>query len=143
MAFNYFPATYQQNYPQFQQSYPQNQQNYSQAYQQQPSAIQTFNWVQGEAAAKSYLVAPNTTVLLMDSESQKFYIKSADASGMPRPLRSFNYTEVVSAETAPKNDFSQSEAKESQFVTKDEFERFRDKIEDIIKKEEKEVENHE
>lgn len=40
-------------------------------------------WVQGEAGAKSYLVAPNNTVQLWDSEAQTIYLKSADASGMP------------------------------------------------------------
>lgn len=35
-------------------------------------------WVSGEVGAKSYLVAPGTSVLLMDSESEKFYIKSTD-----------------------------------------------------------------
>lgn len=40
-------------------------------------------WVQGEAGAKSYLVAPNTTVQLWDSEAETIYLKSADASGMP------------------------------------------------------------
>lgn len=40
-------------------------------------------WVQGEAGAKSYLVAPNTTVQLWDSERQTIYLKSADGSGMP------------------------------------------------------------
>lgn len=38
-------------------------------------------WVSGEVGAKSYLVAPGTSVLLMDSESEKFYIKSTDVSG--------------------------------------------------------------
>jgi hypothetical protein len=50
-------------------------------------------WVQGEAGAKSYLVAPGSTVMLMDSEAQTFYFKSADASGMPLPLRIFDYVE--------------------------------------------------
>lgn len=50
-------------------------------------------WVQGEAGAKSYLVAPNATVMLMDSEGDRFYLKSADASGMPLPLRVFEYKE--------------------------------------------------
>lgn len=48
-------------------------------------------WVSGEVGAKSYLVAPGTSVLLMDSESEKFYIKSTDVSGMPQPLRTFEY----------------------------------------------------
>lgn len=50
-------------------------------------------WVQGEAGAKAYLVAPGGSVLLMDSEGQSFYIKSADGSGMPLPLRIFDYVE--------------------------------------------------
>ena len=41
-------------------------------------------WVQGEAGAKSYLVANGASVLLMDSEKQTFYIKSADAAGTKR-----------------------------------------------------------
>lgn len=52
-------------------------------------------WVQGETGAKSYIVAPNATVLLMDSEQQRFYIKSADSSGMPLPLRVFEYKEIT------------------------------------------------
>lgn len=58
-------------YPQFQAQYPpQNQQN-------------NLIWVQGEAGAKSYHVAPNTTVPLWDSENQTIYLKSADSTGMP------------------------------------------------------------
>lgn len=52
----------------------------------QPNQVQQNNnivWVQGEAGAKSYLVAPNTTMPLWDSENQIIYLKSADASGMP------------------------------------------------------------
>ncbi|MBR5286449.1 MAG: hypothetical protein IKU30_06065 [Clostridia bacterium] len=56
-------------------------------------------WVQGESGAKSYIIAPNTTVLLMDSESNRFYLKSSDASGMPQPLRIFEYSEI--AKNAP------------------------------------------
>lgn len=48
-------------------------------------------WVQGEAGAKSYLVAPNTTVPLWDSESQVIYLKSADVSGMPS-IKILDYT---------------------------------------------------
>ncbi len=45
-------------------------------------------WVSGEVGAKSYLVAPGTSVLLMDSESEKFYIKSTDVSGMDSQSKS-------------------------------------------------------
>lgn len=74
MAYNYYPAGYQY--------YPQYQQN-----NQQSGII----WVSGEAGAKAYMVAPNTTVQLWDSESQKIYLKSADASGMPS-MRIIDYT---------------------------------------------------
>ncbi len=50
-------------------------------------------WVQGEAGAKAYPVAQNSSVLLMDSETEVFYIKSTDMSGMPLPLRIFDYKE--------------------------------------------------
>ena len=69
--------------------YPYQNQYYTQMAQAYTPPVQQNNnsliWVQGEQAAKSYMVAPNTTVLLMDSESQRFYLKSSDASGMPLP----------------------------------------------------------
>ena len=52
-----------------------------------------ITWVQGEEGAKAYLVAAGNSVLLMDSESPVFYIKSTDASGMPMPLRIFDFVE--------------------------------------------------
>lgn len=58
--------------------------------QQQPQQNGII-WVQGEAAAKSYLVAPNSTVQLWDSEAQTIYLKSADASGMPS-IKVLDYT---------------------------------------------------
>lgn len=50
-------------------------------------------WVQGEAGAKAYLIVPGSTVMLMDSEAMRFYLKSADASGVPS-LRIFEYNEI-------------------------------------------------
>lgn len=84
MAYNNgFPATYQPMYypQQFQPQIPQ------QPAQQNNGII----WVSGEAGAKAYLVAPNTTVQLWDSESQCIYLKSADASGMPS-MKILDYT---------------------------------------------------
>ena len=59
----------------------------------QPSQPVNSNliWVQGEAGAKSYLVAPNNTLTLWDSEAQVIYLKSADASGMPS-MKILDYT---------------------------------------------------
>ena len=83
MAYNnYFPAGYQPAY------YPQQNQMQTQQPQQINSGI---IWVQGEAAAKSYPVAPNSSVPLWDSEADVIYIKSADMSGMPS-LKILDYT---------------------------------------------------
>ena len=128
MAYNsYFPAGYQPY------QYPQQQQQYSQQQQQYPQQSGLV-WVQGEAGAKSYLVAPNTSVLLMDSEAQKFYIKTTDASGMPLPLRVFSYAEASNnAQNAPQ----MAEAiNPSSYVTKREFDAFKAQIDAILKQEE-------
>ena len=88
------------NYPY--QSYMQPQQPVMQAPQQQSSGIV---WVQGEAGAKSYLLAPGQSVLLMDSEESKFYIKSSDLSGIPMPLRVFEYKELSETAKAPATEY--------------------------------------
>ena len=80
MYNNGFPATYQPMY-----QYPIQQAAQSQAMSGSPI------WVQGESGAKSYLVAPNSTVQLWDSESQTIYLKSADASGLPS-MKILDYT---------------------------------------------------
>jgi len=90
------------------------------SYQIQPQAQQpqqTTNgiiWVQGEAGAKSYLVAPNNSVTLWDSEAQVIYVKSADASGMPS-IKILDYTiRNQEPNRAPPTDFKS-------FATKDDI----------------------
>lgn len=56
-------------------------------------------WVQGEAGAKSYLIAPGNTLLLMDSEAERFYIKSVEPNGIPQ-TRTFEYREITNAPAA-------------------------------------------
>lgn len=77
-------------------------------------------WVQGEAGAKSYFVAPNSTVMLMDSEADRFFLKSADPSGMPLPLRVFEYVERTGTDTA-KTNAETAKPNQDNFVTRDEF----------------------
>ena len=119
MAYNnVFPVSYQPYYqPTYQTATMVNQQNNQ---QQQNSGI---IWVQGEAGAKSYLVAPNTTVQLWDSENQVIYLKSADGSGMPS-MKTLEYT-VRGAE-------SPSEALKDvkhNFISKDELEALKGELE--------------
>ena len=113
MAYNYFPTTYQT--PVYYPSQPQ---------PQAPQQAQTQNpliWVQGEAGAKSYLVAPNSTVTLWDSESHTIYIKSADATGMPS-IRTLDYTIRGNEVKASAN-----------YVTEADFDELKKEIDDIKK----------
>ena len=88
-----------------------------------PNNGNAINWVQGEASAKAYPVAPNTSVLLMDSEESVFYIKATDASGMPLPLRVFDYTERTT-QNAPKA----VAPPQTDTVTREEFERLKEDV---------------
>lgn len=102
-----------------------------QAQYQQPQQTQVNQgilWVQGEAGAKSYLVAPNTSVLLMDSENSNFYIKTTDAAGMPT-LRTFAYKEVAMGAQEPQK---QAEINlDDKYVTRQEYDDLRGKYEEL------------
>ena len=95
MAYNYgFPMSYQPY------SYAQNN---------------GIIWVQGEAGAKAYPVAAGNSVVLLDSENSVFYVKSTDTSGMPMPLRVFDFTERTSQPKVIDN--------QPEYVTREEFEK--------------------
>jgi hypothetical protein len=128
MAYNNgFPM----NYPQYTQQYPQQ-------FQQsiptpQPQINQNQNnpiiWVSGEAGAKAYLVAPNTTVQLWDSEANCVYLKSADATGMPS-MKILDYT--IREGEKPQNTPLKSEM--NNYATKEELNAFRSEILQTIEK---------
>ena len=105
MAFNYFPTGYQ----------PYQMQGTQMSFANQPQQNGSgLIWVQGEGAAKSYPIAPNTSVPLWDSEANVVYIKSADAAGMPS-IKVLDYT--VRGDSS-----KQAEIKaQSDFVTHDEL----------------------
>lgn len=86
-------------------------------------------WVQGEAGAKAYPVQPGNSILLMDSESEVFYIKSTDASGVPLPLRIFAYNEIVQSQPVQQSAPQTNET--CKYVTIDEFEELKRQIEQL------------
>lgn len=110
----YFPQYYNPQYQQPQQ-------------QQQAQVSNGIIWVQGEAGAKSYMVAPNNTVQLWDSESQTIYLKSADASGMPS-MRILDYTIRSNASQMPQNAFSQQG---NNIPTREELEALKSRIDGL------------
>ena len=100
----------------------------------QQQVNQGLLWVSGEVGAKSYLVAPNSTVLLMDSDSSRFYLKSADNAGMPS-LRIFEYKEVTNAPTTSVNapNFDEN-VLHDKFVTREEYEGLKRQYESIMER---------
>ena len=102
----------------------------AQFQQQQAQPVnQGILWVQGEAGAKSYLVAPNTSVLLMDSEESRFFIKTTDNAGMPT-LRTFEYREVT-AGAAPAPQKQPEMNMDDKYVTRQEYNELRGKYEEL------------
>lgn len=95
-------------------------------------------WVQGEAGAKSYLVAPNTTVQLWDSEAQTIYLKSADASGMPS-IKTLDYTIRGRSE----GEIRHENVPKVEFVTREEFDALKRQIETMSVQKKTEVKDDE
>lgn len=75
-----------------------------------------FEWVQGEAGARGFMVPAGMTAWLMDSDSMTFYIKSTDQNGIPQPLRIFDFKErTPQPYTGPDGNV---------YVTKDEMKKY-------------------
>ena len=71
-------------------------------------------WVNSENEARAWPVPNGGSAVLFDTQGECFYIKRVDASGMPLPLRTFKYTEIVE-NTIPTN---------QEYITKEEFEKW-------------------
>ena len=95
---------------------------------------QSLIYVQGESAAKSWMVGAGQSVLLMDSENPVFYIKSADASGIPLPLRVFDYTErnQNTPQNVPKAPNPAQIDLDGKYVTRAEYESLQGKYTEIL-----------
>ncbi len=146
MAYPYtpYPTSYYQPYqPPMPDQLAQLRQNQMQQPMTQPmmqtpaqpmqpqQAGSGINWCQGESGAKSYIVAAGNTVLLMDSEGSSFYLKSTDASGMPLPLRIFDYVERTAA---PRTAAVSPQAPQTQYVTLEEFNALAERLEALENK---------
>lgn len=143
--YNGFPATYQPMYQPYTPMQVQPQQSYtgaSPAQQPVQPPVQQSNkiWVQGENGAKSYLVAPNSTVDLWDSEQQTIYIKSADASGMPTmkildyTLREPNKSTSNPASFAPDDKIPDYATKDDFRAVSEQITALRDRVDSLTKR---------
>ena len=94
--------------------------NNANPYMSRPQAFQPQQnngiiWVQGIEGAKAYQLAPNSNIMLLDSENDgRFYIKTSDNIGMCN-LRIFQYSELTDQPVeTPSVDLSQ-------YVTREEL----------------------
>lgn len=82
---------------------PQQYQQY-QPYQQASNNVIVVP-VQGESGASMYPVAAGNTVLLMDFNLKKFWIKSTDINGLPAKFAAFDFKEAVKPMPQGENSF--------------------------------------
>ena len=92
-------------------------------YPQQNFNSPTCAYVQGEAAAKAYPVAPGQFVVLIDTELPVIYTKTTDQFGRPLPIRILDYVERV--ENPPEQ--------VNNYVSKSDFDNFKNEIKEMLK----------
>lgn len=130
----YQPYNYQYNNPFPSNNNGQNyQQNNQQVGSQQPQMNQ-YAFVNGIEGAKSFQLAPNQTILLMDSDSPLCYMKSSNGVGQST-LRYFKLTEV--SENDLKSSTQQPQVNTNDYVLKADFEALSQKVNTLLGKVEK------
>lgn len=78
------------------------------------------------------MVAAGNSVLLMDADSSTFYLKTTDSSGIPQPLRIFDYTERAAS---PKTPLQATKSNHEEFVTRSEFDALAAQLDALTAKE--------
>lgn len=86
--YPYDYSGYQPQFTGYQPTYPKQV-----ILQNQNTQLNTFQWVQGQAGAEAYPVAPGTNVILMDSLAPVIYYKSADSTGRYLPMKTYDLVE--------------------------------------------------
>lgn len=118
----YYPYMYgqygYQQYPQYQGTQSRQSAQQSQQPQQFDLPILDIKFVTSEEA-KSYIVFPNTNVLLIDRQNKIAYLKSADNLGQSS-MREFRYEEEVS-QNINKEQLNQTPIDTNIFVKKEEL----------------------
>lgn len=105
-------------------------------FMQSQSSGDTMLWVLNENEASSYPVAPNNSVVLWDKNNKTFYIKTANAQGIPS-MQIYDFTERTEThENTPKTHKCTCGDK---FVTKEEFDALKGKFYDLQARYDKEI----
>ena len=114
----------------------ENQGQFTQLFQQpiqhpMPTPNNDMIFVLGQNEAESYPVAPNATVTMWDKNQKTFYIKTANAQGIPS-MQIYDFTERP--QNAPQTPTEHVCKCGDNFVTKEEFKALQSKYDEIIGK---------
>ena len=129
---NYNPYSYG-NYGYNNYYYPNQQQAPQPQMQtqiQQPNYL-PLTYVNGEEGAKAYIVSPNTTIYLRDSDSNKLFIKSSDNNGK---YAIETYELISFGENSQKRQNSSETIDPNQFISKDQLSALEEKFEAKLSK---------
>ena len=80
--------------------------------------------VQGEEGVKQYPVAAGLSVLLMDYNAKKFWIKTNSSNGLNISIEEYTFEKVQNEEKDNRSD---------NYVTKEEFKELKDSMSDVKK----------
>ena len=126
--------------------YPQNNYNqpsYNNSYSYQPMMAQQpmpqiqqpnylpLTYVNGEEGAKAYIVSPNTTIYLRDSDSNKLFIKSSDNNGK-YTIEAYELTPI--GENSQKAQNLSETIDPNRFISKEQLSALEDKFEAKLSK---------
>ena len=121
-----------ENQSQFSQPYQQPIQTNSAPMQMQTQPINdTMLWVLNENEASSFPVAPNNSVVLWDKNNKTFYIKTANAQGIPS-MQTYDFTERT--ENVQNEPVKHECTCGDKFATKEQINTLENKIDDLTAK---------
>lgn len=87
-------------------------------------AVNNIIWVTNRQEAESYPISTGSTLLMMERNTNRFYIKSVNQYGVALPLEAYSFTPI---EPEPK----QESIDKNLFVTKDEFNELKQLLESL------------
>lgn len=120
----YYNPTFAQNTGGFNTNFSQ---NFGQTVQtpQVPNVV----YVNGEEGAKNYPVAAGNTVLLLDFNTNQFWLKSTASNGVFTPMRSFSFVEnTPKVESAPTDYVTKKELNDLKTYLEDQFSGIRNQL---------------
>lgn len=97
--------------------------NTSQTQSQAISQGYQIQTVKGIAGARAFVIPPSSSIVLMDTDSSVFYLKTTDANGI----------ETVKAYEFSEKEIDTPELNADKFVLKTDFDKFSEKVDEFMK----------